>query len=261
MALVRELIRRNKRNLRLVPAPGSIAPDMLIGAGCVAETGCVFISFEQFGLAPHFRRAAESGSDQDPRTGRPGDRRRPARRRLRSALWPDPGHVHGSAARQSGDLSAGSARARRARHAEGAGDSSRRGAAACPAGRRTRQRAIFRAGVLRRADGAGGKEGHRLGRSHRADRSHPARQPSDQIAFGFRAQPWSRRRSALIRHRAAACTKPTTSISREYVRASGGTASFIKYLDTYRQRRRHAMRIIASGSASPRLPRAGKADD
>src|SRR5258708_29588022 len=35
---------------------------MLIGAGCVAETGCVFISFEQFGLAPHFRRAAESGT-------------------------------------------------------------------------------------------------------------------------------------------------------------------------------------------------------
>jgi glutaconate CoA-transferase subunit A len=62
MALVRELIRRSKRNLRLVPAPGSIAPDMLIGAGCVAETGCVFISFEQFGLAPHFRRAAESGT-------------------------------------------------------------------------------------------------------------------------------------------------------------------------------------------------------
>jgi glutaconate CoA-transferase subunit A len=62
MALVRELIRRNRRNLRLVPAPGSIAPDMLIGAGCVAETGCVFISFEQFGLAPHFRRAAESGT-------------------------------------------------------------------------------------------------------------------------------------------------------------------------------------------------------
>lgn len=62
MALVRELIRRNKRNLRLVPAPSSIAPDMLIGAGCVAETGCVFISFEQFGLAPHFRRAAEAGS-------------------------------------------------------------------------------------------------------------------------------------------------------------------------------------------------------
>src|ERR1700744_160142 len=62
MALVRELIRRGRRNLRLVPAPGSIAPDMLIGAGCAAETGCVFISFEQFGLAPHFRRAAESST-------------------------------------------------------------------------------------------------------------------------------------------------------------------------------------------------------
>jgi glutaconate CoA-transferase subunit A len=62
MALVRELIRKHKRNLHLVPAPGSIAPDILIGAGCVAETGCVFISFEQFGLAPHFRRAAETSS-------------------------------------------------------------------------------------------------------------------------------------------------------------------------------------------------------
>src|ERR1700716_3296999 len=62
IALVGEAIRRDRRNLRLVPAPGSIAPDMLIGAGCVSETGCVFISFEQFGLAPHFRRAAEAGS-------------------------------------------------------------------------------------------------------------------------------------------------------------------------------------------------------
>jgi len=62
MALVRELIRRRRKSLCLVPAPSSIAPDMLIGAGSVAETGCVFISFEQFGLAPQFRRAAESGS-------------------------------------------------------------------------------------------------------------------------------------------------------------------------------------------------------
>ncbi len=62
MALVREVVRRGLRNLRLVPAPGSIAPDMLIGAGCVASTACVFISFEQFGLAPHFRRAAEAGT-------------------------------------------------------------------------------------------------------------------------------------------------------------------------------------------------------
>lgn len=62
MALVRALIRAGVRDLDLVPAPGSIAPDLLIGAGCVRRTSCTFISFEQFGLAPHFRRGAESGS-------------------------------------------------------------------------------------------------------------------------------------------------------------------------------------------------------
>src|SRR3546814_10576237 len=61
MALVRQLLRSRVKNLRLTPAPGSIAPDMLIGAGVVASTACVFISFEQFGLAPNFRRAAETG--------------------------------------------------------------------------------------------------------------------------------------------------------------------------------------------------------
>ena len=62
MALVRALIRKGARDLHLIPAPGSIAPDMLIGAGCAASTVCVFISFEQFGLAPNFRRHAESGA-------------------------------------------------------------------------------------------------------------------------------------------------------------------------------------------------------
>jgi glutaconate CoA-transferase subunit A len=62
MALVREVIRRGTKSLRLVPAPGSVAPDMLIGAGTVTDVSCVFISFEQFGLAPNFRRAAEAGS-------------------------------------------------------------------------------------------------------------------------------------------------------------------------------------------------------
>lgn len=62
MALVRGLVRRGVRDLTLVPAPGSVAPDMLIGAGCVKETGCVFISFEHLGLAPNFRRAAQSGA-------------------------------------------------------------------------------------------------------------------------------------------------------------------------------------------------------
>jgi glutaconate CoA-transferase, subunit A len=62
MALVRGLIRKGVRDLSLVPAPGSVAPDMLIGAGCVRETACVFISFEHLGLAPNFRRTAQSGS-------------------------------------------------------------------------------------------------------------------------------------------------------------------------------------------------------
>ncbi|MDO9439078.1 CoA transferase subunit A [Hydrogenophaga sp.] len=62
MALVRALIRKGARDLHLIPAPGSIAPDMLIGAGCARSTACVFISFEQFGLAPHFRRQAEAGT-------------------------------------------------------------------------------------------------------------------------------------------------------------------------------------------------------
>jgi glutaconate CoA-transferase subunit A len=62
MALVRGLVRRGVRDLKLVPSPGSSAPDMLIGAGCVKETACVFISFEHLGLAPNFRRAAQSGA-------------------------------------------------------------------------------------------------------------------------------------------------------------------------------------------------------
>src|SRR5438128_3722834 len=62
MALVRALIRKGARDLHLIPAPGSIAPDMLIGAGCVATTACVFISFEHLGLAPNFRRAAQAGT-------------------------------------------------------------------------------------------------------------------------------------------------------------------------------------------------------
>lgn len=62
MALVRALVRKGARDLHLIPAPGSIAPDLLIGAGCVRSTACVFISFEQFGLAPHFRRRSEDGT-------------------------------------------------------------------------------------------------------------------------------------------------------------------------------------------------------
>src|SRR5690606_32430448 len=62
MALVRALVRRGARDLWLTPAPGSIAPDLLIGAGCVRGVSVMFISFEELGIAPCFRRAAEAGT-------------------------------------------------------------------------------------------------------------------------------------------------------------------------------------------------------
>ena len=62
MALVRAVIRKGVKNLRLIAAPGSIAPDMLIGSRQLSEVASAFISFEQFGLAPQFRRAAEGGT-------------------------------------------------------------------------------------------------------------------------------------------------------------------------------------------------------
>jgi glutaconate CoA-transferase subunit A len=61
MAMVRALVRAGRRDLVLVPSPGSIGPDLLIGAGTVAQVFCVFITFEHLGLAPHFRRRAEAG--------------------------------------------------------------------------------------------------------------------------------------------------------------------------------------------------------
>ena len=61
VGLARELVRRRVRDLHLIPAPGSIAPDLLIGGGCVKRLSVVFLSFEQYGLAPHFRRMAEAG--------------------------------------------------------------------------------------------------------------------------------------------------------------------------------------------------------
>ena len=63
MALVRECIRQGKRFETLYAGPSvSLAADLLIGAGLVERVVCAYIGFEQIGLAPAFRRAAESGS-------------------------------------------------------------------------------------------------------------------------------------------------------------------------------------------------------
>ena len=63
MELVRELTRRRRRVRRLLTSPSaSLAADLLIGAGLVNEVATAYIGFEHLGLAPAYRRAAESGA-------------------------------------------------------------------------------------------------------------------------------------------------------------------------------------------------------
>lgn len=63
MALVRELVRARVPVGRLVTSPStSLQADLLIGAGLVGELVSPYVGFEDLGLAPCFRRAAEAGS-------------------------------------------------------------------------------------------------------------------------------------------------------------------------------------------------------
>ena len=63
MALVRECIRQGRRFETFYAGPSSsIAAELLIGAGSVDRVVCAYIGFEHLGLAPVFRRVAESGS-------------------------------------------------------------------------------------------------------------------------------------------------------------------------------------------------------
>ena len=61
MALVRELIRQEKRNLTVVAIVNGMAVDWLVAAGCADRVITGLISFEGMGLAPKFRHAVESG--------------------------------------------------------------------------------------------------------------------------------------------------------------------------------------------------------
>ena len=61
MALVRELVRQRVKNLEIIPTPSAgLWVDMLIGAGAVSKIHVSYIGMEFLGLAPNFRRAAES---------------------------------------------------------------------------------------------------------------------------------------------------------------------------------------------------------
>jgi glutaconate CoA-transferase subunit A len=63
MAVIYELIRQERRIERLVTSPSaSLNADVLIGSSLVDEVATSYIGFEHLGLAPCFRRAAESGS-------------------------------------------------------------------------------------------------------------------------------------------------------------------------------------------------------
>jgi glutaconate CoA-transferase subunit A len=70
MAIIREIVRSNIRNLTAITVVGSIDIDLLIGAGCLSRLMFSFVSMEAFGLAPNFRRAVEKeGFQCDELTG------------------------------------------------------------------------------------------------------------------------------------------------------------------------------------------------
>jgi glutaconate CoA-transferase subunit A len=63
MELVRELVRQRRGARRLLTSPSaSFAADLLIGSGLVGQVATAYIGFEHLGLAPAYRRAAESGA-------------------------------------------------------------------------------------------------------------------------------------------------------------------------------------------------------
>src|ERR1700712_4070377 len=77
MALVRELVRQDRRGLHLVGSAHSIDVDLLVAAGAVSVCEESYVGFEQdLGLAPAFRRAGrrrarEGGGGRAARGPRP----------------------------------------------------------------------------------------------------------------------------------------------------------------------------------------------
>ena len=62
MALVREILRQKKRNLRIVKTAGAMDVDILCMGDCVSSVDAGFISYEtEYSLASHYRMAVQSG--------------------------------------------------------------------------------------------------------------------------------------------------------------------------------------------------------
>jgi glutaconate CoA-transferase subunit A len=65
MAALRELVRQGTGDLHLVGSAHGIDVDLLCGAGVVTQSAESYVGFEQdFGMAPNYRRACESGAVQ-----------------------------------------------------------------------------------------------------------------------------------------------------------------------------------------------------
>ena len=61
LALVREIIRAGKRDLKAAMVVGGIGLDWLIAAGCVSKVMAIIVNLDEFGMANAFRRAVEAG--------------------------------------------------------------------------------------------------------------------------------------------------------------------------------------------------------
>jgi glutaconate CoA-transferase subunit A len=62
MALLRELLRQGRRDLSVATVPtGGLNVDLLVAAGAVSSLHFAQVSLEEYGMAPHFRRAVEQG--------------------------------------------------------------------------------------------------------------------------------------------------------------------------------------------------------
>lgn len=62
MAIIHEMIRQRKRDLRLIGWNNAIDMDLLIGVGSVQAVETSYVGMGMFGLARHYRRAVEAGS-------------------------------------------------------------------------------------------------------------------------------------------------------------------------------------------------------
>lgn len=62
MAVVREIARQRKKNLKIVKTAGAMDIDLLCFAGCVKTVAAGFVSYEsEFSLANHYRKAVQEG--------------------------------------------------------------------------------------------------------------------------------------------------------------------------------------------------------